>query len=201
MESFRRKLELDEQALAEDPRNAVARGDMAYSRKRMGDLFAQGGRYSDALASYRMAIALRESNAEPAEDLYARYTWFVTRASMGEMHARLGEIPAALEESAWVMRALEAIPADPSSGTRSSLRGQVYMRVAAIHAVLGDARKLDAAERRAHWQAARNLNAQSLAVWQDMQARGILTAEDATKTQEVAAEIARCDAALRELAG
>jgi len=52
---------------------------------------------------------------------------------------------------------------------------------------------------RQHWRTARNLYARSLEVWQDMQKRGILTAEDRTKPQEVAREIARCDAALRRL--
>ena len=64
----------------------------------------------------------------------------------------------------------------------------------------GAAGSLDGPERRAHWQKARGLYAESLAVWQDMQKRGILTAEDRTKPEEVTAEIARCDAALRRLA-
>ncbi len=41
--------------------------------------------------------------------------------------------------------------------------------------------------------------ARSLAIWQDMQKRGILTGEDPTKPQEVAREIAQCDASLRQL--
>ena len=39
----------------------------------------------------------------------------------------------------------------------------------------------------------------SLQIWQDMQRRGILTGEDAAKPEEVAREIARCDASLRSL--
>ena len=64
------------------------------------------------------------------------------------------------------------------------------MRVAAIHAALGASGNLGATERLEHWQTARDLYAQSLAVWQDMQKSGILTAEDAAKPQEVAREIA-----------
>ena len=75
------------------------------------------------------------------------------------------------------------------------------MRVAAAYAALGASGKLGAAERREHWQTARDLYAQSLAVWQEMQKNGILTAEDAAKPQELAREIERCDAALRRLAG
>jgi hypothetical protein len=65
------------------------------------------------------------------------------------------------------------------------------MRVAAIHAALGASTQLDAAERRQHWRTARELYARSLDVWQDMEKRGILTAEDAAKPLEVTRELAR----------
>lgn len=74
------------------------------------------------------------------------------------------------------------------------------MRVAAIYAALGNTADIGAAEQREQWQTARDLYVRSLAVWQDMQKRGILTAEDRTKPQEVAREIARCEASLRQLA-
>ena len=90
---------------------------------------------------------------------------------------------------------------DATSGTHSSLKGLVYMRVAAAHAALGASAKLGRAEQREHWRTARDLYAKSLAVWQDMQKRGILTAEDRTKPQEIASELERCDASLRKLAG
>ena len=65
------------------------------------------------------------------------------------------------------------------------------MRVAAVHAALGAYPKAGAAEQRERWHTARAMYVRSLDVWQDMQTRGILTAEDAAKPQEVAREIAR----------
>jgi tetratricopeptide (TPR) repeat protein len=194
--SFRRKLPLDEQALAEDPRNAVPRGDIAYTRERMGDLLWKRGKYKEALSNYRIAADLRGTGAVAPDDLYLRFRIIMTRAGIGEMQARLGERDAALAESSRAMKQLEGIPADPTSGVRSSLRGQVYMRVADIRAALGEAGIGDEAGRREHWQAARALYAQSLGVWKDMQARGILTAEDRSKPQDATRAIARCDAAL-----
>jgi hypothetical protein len=82
------------------------------------------------------------------------------------------------------------------AGLTRSLRGQVYIRVAAAYAALGASAKLGAAEKREHWRKAREMYARSLDVWQDMQKRGILTAEDAANSQEIARELARCDAAL-----
>ena len=73
------------------------------------------------------------------------------------------------------------------------------MRVAAIYAALGAS--ANARRSRATGALAYGARAvcQSLDVWQDMQKRGILTAEDAEKPQEVPDEIARCDASLRRL--
>ena len=116
--------------------------------------------------------------AESTDDLYARFRVMLARGGVGEMQARLGERSAALAESSRVIALLDGIEADPTSGTHSSLRGMVYMRVAAIHAALGASPKLGAAEKREHWRTARDLYARSLEVWQDMQKRGILTAED-----------------------
>ena len=200
--SFRKKLPFDEQALAADPDNVAARGDLAYTRARMGDLLAKVADYAEALANYRKALAEYEKvGAASPEFLSLRFHAILVRGGIGEMLARLGERGAALAESSRAIELLEGIAPDPASGTRSSLRGQVYMRIAAAYAALGASGQLAEEERRGHWQTARGLYAHSLDVWLDMQKRGILTAEDGTKPQEVARELARCDASLRQLAG
>jgi len=202
LRSFRKKLPLDEQSVTEDPDNAVARLDFAYTHGRMADLLAQGGSHGVALSYYRKAMAeLERMGAESSEDLYLRFGAIMIRGGIGEMQARLGERAAALAELSQAIALLEGIAPDPASGTHSSLRGQVYMRVAAAYAALGGAASIGPAEQREHWRAARDLYARSLDVWQEMQERGILTAEDRTKPREVAREIARCDASLRQLAG
>ena len=50
LQSFRKKLTFDEQSLAEDPLNAVARSDIAYTYERLGDLLAQTGSHGQALS-------------------------------------------------------------------------------------------------------------------------------------------------------
>ena len=202
LQSFRKKLRFDEQSLAEDPDNAVARTDIAYTYSRIADLLAEEGNYGQALSYYRKAVAEHKKlESETSENLYIRFAAIMARGGIGEMQAQLGERAAALAEFSRAIALLDGIAPDPASGTRSSLRGMVYMRVAAAYAALGASGKLDAAERLEHWHTARDLYSRSLAVWQDMQKRGILTAEDRTKPQEIARELARCDASLRELAG
>jgi serine/threonine protein kinase len=200
IQSFRRKLSLDEQALAEDPLNAVARGDMAYTYERMADLLAAGGSHGEALSYYRKTLAVYEQlGAESSNDIGRRFRAILVHGGIGEMQAHLGELSVALAESSKALALLDGIAGDPTSGTLSSLRGQVYMRVAAAYAALGASPKLGAAEKREHWRTARQLYARSLEVWQDMKTSAILTAEDRTKPADVAREIARCDDALRRL--
>ena len=164
---------------------------------RLGDLLAQSGSHAQALSYYRKAMTeLEKLGAESSEDPYARFRVILVRGGIGEMQAHLGERSAALSEYARAIKLLDGIAADPTSGMHSSLRGQAYMRVAAIQAALGAAAEPGQSEQQEHWRTARELYARSLGTWQDMQARGILTAEDRTKPQEVAREIARCDAVL-----
>jgi tetratricopeptide (TPR) repeat protein len=200
--SFRKKLTFDEQSLAEDSLNAVARGDLAYTHVRLGDLLADAGRHDEALAHYRKAQAENITlKAETSDDPHTRLAALMVRGGIGEMRARRGERDAALAEASKSLALLEEIAADPASGARSSLRGQVYRRVAAIYAALGASASIGTAERRQHLGTARDLYARSLVIWQDMQKRGILTAEDAAKPEEVVREIARCDDSLRRLEG
>jgi hypothetical protein len=152
------------------------------------------------LANYRKASELHVAlGGATSEDLYLRYHAILVHAGIGEMQARLGEHRAAQAQAARAGELAAGIAADPSSAARSSLRGQVYMRIAAIHAALGASATLARAARREQLQAARARYAQSLAIWQDMKQRGILTAEDRTRPQDAAAAIARCDESLRAL--
>jgi tetratricopeptide (TPR) repeat protein/tRNA A-37 threonylcarbamoyl transferase component Bud32 len=200
LQSFRKKLTLDEQSLADDADNSVARSDLAYTRGRMADLLAKGGRYGEALSNYREALVQYERlGAESSENPYLRFGAIFTHGGIGEMHARLGEGAPAIAESSRAMELLDATPPDPANGARSSLRAQVYMRIAATYAALGESPGLGAATQREHWRSARELYVQSLAIWEDMQKRGILTADDAPKPQDAAREIKRCDASLRQL--
>jgi len=200
LESFGRKLVLDEQSLADDPVDVRSRADLAYSCERIGTLLAVSGEYAQAQSYYRRALALRKQlSADSPEDVYLRYHFILTRAGMAETQARLGERAAALAESSKATALLGEISENRASSPQSSLRGQVYQRVAATYLALASARDATQGERREHWHAAREMYVRSLGIWQDMQRRGILTGEDASKPGEVARAIAECDAHLRKL--
>ena len=180
LQSFRRKLSLDEQSLAEDPLQCGRPlGYRIYIQQGLGDLLAQSGSHTQALSSLPEGFgrALKSWVAESTEDLFRPLSCHASCAAASARCRRISaSSPAALTEYSRVIALLDGIAADPTSGTHSSLRGQVYMRVAAIHAALGASPKLGAAEKREHWRTARDLYARSLEVWQDMVKRKILTA-------------------------
>ena len=128
-----------------------------------------------------------------------RYRALLTLASIGEMKARLGDRAGAIADSSRAIAMLNEIPADPQNSAVSGARGQVYMSLATTHAGLAESKRADLTQRREHWRAARDMYVRSQAIWQDLQNRGILTADSAEKPQEVARGIARCDEALRQL--
>jgi serine/threonine protein kinase len=195
--SFRRKLVLDEQALADDPVDARSRSDVGYTGERIGVLLTHASEPAQALPFYHQALAMLEVLTKDApEDLSLRYHASVTRAGLAEALGRLGDRGLALTEASRAIQVLEATPEEPTNSTQSSLRGQVYLHVGDAHAALARSTRLGTTERRGHWHSARDMYARSLAIWQDMQQRGILTGEDAARPGQLAREVARCDASL-----
>jgi non-specific serine/threonine protein kinase/serine/threonine-protein kinase len=200
LQSFRKKLVFDEQARADDPLNAVALGDLGYAHERIGNLLAESGDYSQALASYRKALPIHEKmSADSPAQIGFRYRVLLTLAAISEMEARLNDRAGAIADSSRAITVLNETPVVPQNSAQSGVRAQVYIYLAATHAGLAELKSTDLAQRREHWRAARDMYVQSQAIWQDMQKRGILTADNGEKPQEVARGIAQCDEALRKL--
>jgi serine/threonine protein kinase len=196
--SFRRKLALDEESLADDPVNAQTREDLAYSCEKMGDLLAETEDYLQALSYYRRALFMYEEvSAVAPQILRVHYRVIFARTGIAQMQAKRGERTDALAECSKASALLNELPEDPGLIWQGSVKGELYMRLARAYTALATSTDVPTTEQREHWGAARNMYARSLDIWQDMQKRGMLTGEDSAKPQEVAREIAKCDAPLQ----
>jgi tetratricopeptide (TPR) repeat protein len=196
-ESFRKKLQLDEQNLNDDPSNAHARSDVAYSWSRIGELLATKGEYTEALNQERKALEFYEQlSADSPQDVHTRYRTAIVGGIAAKLEAKLGHRAQALAACGKVQGLLKELPEDPADTVHSGLRGQALLHLGAAHAALAGPTELTASQRQEHWRAARDFSQQSLAIWQDMQQRGILTADNAPKLDEMVREVAECDAAL-----
>jgi tetratricopeptide (TPR) repeat protein len=194
LRSFRKKLAIDEQSLADDPVNVQTSEDLGYSYELIGDLLAESGDSLQALSHYRQALAMYEQvSAVAPRILRVRYRVVFARAGVGKMQAKLGKPAAALVELSRANAALSGVPADPNISWQNSMRGELYLHLAEAYAALGASKNAARMDQRQHWRAACDMYARSLEIWLDMQKRGILTGEDASKPEEVAREIAQCD--------
>jgi non-specific serine/threonine protein kinase/serine/threonine-protein kinase len=181
LESFRKKLALDERSVADDPRNVAAREDLAYANARIGDILAEGGANAEALPYREKSLALYQklSSTSP-ESVILRYREAIARAGVAEVQAKLGRTDVAQRQSAQALAALERAPADPAVAWQRALTAQALMLVGHTYAALKDG------------PAACNSYGRSSAIWQDMEKRGILTADVFRYRDEVARRMAAC---------
>jgi eukaryotic-like serine/threonine-protein kinase len=184
LDSFRKKLALDAQSMADDPLNAAAREDFGYANARIGDLLAESGANAEALPYREKALALyQKMAADSPESVIMRYRAAIVRAGVGEVQAKLGRREIALRHSAQAIAELDAAPADPAVAWQRALSAQALMLVGHTYAALQERR------------AACTTYGRSFAMWQDMEKRGILTADVFRYRDEVARQMARCDSA------
>ena len=198
LESFGKKLQLDEQYLADDPVNAQARDDVAYSYARRGELLAGQADYAEALAEERKALGFYEKLvADSPRDLHTRYQTSVVASLVAELNAKIGNKDDALAACAKALGFFKELGGSPSP-VYSDIRGQAYSHLGNAYAELARSSKSPSSEQQEHWRVARDLYRHSLEIWQDIQKRGTLSAELATKPEEASRRLAECEAALRK---
>jgi hypothetical protein len=123
-----------------------------------------------------------------------------------EAHGRIGEIELARQRHEPALesfhRALETarqiVEADPSSVAGHRQVGIAFRNIGYAHRACARDQEKPPRERLDRWRQAKSCLEKSLKAFADMRERGILAEDDAGVPDEIAAEIAACDA---ELAG
>jgi serine/threonine protein kinase len=196
LESFRKKIVIDEQSLNADPANVHSWGDFGYSCARMGDLLADAGDYPQALSYHRKARDIWERKlASAPNDWSVRYRLVIDFASIAKMQAKLGERKESFEQCTKAVELLEKTDDDPTNAALRATRAEAYMSLGAAYAALAASEKMPISEGNEHWRTAREKYQRSLDIYLDMRKRGIATGEDAG--DQVRLEFAKCDAALQ----
>jgi tetratricopeptide (TPR) repeat protein/tRNA A-37 threonylcarbamoyl transferase component Bud32 len=183
---------------AADPASARHEADLITGRERMGEALARLGRHDEALTNCRaaLAIALRRAAVAPDDaDALARVSVLCTRA--GESEMALGRHAAAREA---FERGLEAARRraerdERSPGAQRELAVAYYKLAEVAEAMSADPDR-PIAERRAELIAARDWFARCGEQFAEIVRRGLLLPGDDGVTAAIAADVARCDAAL-----
>src|SRR5205823_5996184 len=159
---------------------------------RMGDLLTALGDYPQALSYYRQALAMYEKvSAVAPQILRVHYRVLFAHAGIGYMQAKLGERTGALAECSKVNALLNEVPEDTDWQRR--MKGSMYRHLGNTHTALAASKNLSANQQQEHWRSARNMYTRSLEIWQKVQKSGL-----SADTEEIAREIAKCDATLKE---
>ena len=194
LEYYRRTAALGEEILAADSANASARTDLAYDYKKSADLLVELADDSQAHLLFRKALEIYEQAAASAPtDLILQFIAVTCRGGVARMQARLGEVNPALEECRKATALLEKITGDQTGHVG---RAQALEYLGYAYVAVAQSSKASASESRQHMSTGRDLLRQALGIIDDARkAEGDLGINEEW-AREVAAEIARCDAAL-----
>lgn len=195
----RKALALDEAAYTANPTNSTARHDVAMSYDTHGDVLLRAGDAAGALANFRKALAIREEYLRGhAGDTTTLPGLMDSYERIGDVQAKAGDAAAA---TASYHKAREVgekfLSLDPQ-------RDRIRDSLATVCYKLGKQTALVAArtapaQQASHWREAQSAYQRSLEFYTALRQRGGLQAEDASKPDEIARELARCDAALAKL--
>ncbi|MDP9100034.1 MAG: tetratricopeptide repeat protein [Verrucomicrobiota bacterium] len=196
LENHHAALVISEALLASDPKSEGNKSDLALTLRQLGEAQAAAHDFRSALEDYRKALSIRQAILTgDASNARARNEISVIYADIGKALAASGDIDGA--EAAYAQAVPLAEELSAHSPTNAKLRTQValrYLEVGRLRMQIAKAREIN--QRKKNWEEAKTWYQKSLAIWQDMNAKGTLSGADADKPDELAKEIATCAAAL-----
>jgi tetratricopeptide (TPR) repeat protein len=199
LERFRRAQAIYDSLVAADPNDASIRRNSAVGYRNLGAALGATGDRAGALENFRKAQQIFAGlvSKDPDNADFRRqwaYVYLVTSRFQSEAKDLNGAIDSALQ-GIKIDEALVA--ASPTNATARNTLAQLYTQLGASHAAL--ATSANAGKQAEQWRAAKDAYQKSLDIYQGMKGEGTLSSADADKPDAVSNEIAKCDAALKNL--
>ena len=194
LDAFRKKLAIDEQAIAADPGNLQVQTDLAYSSSRIGDLLAEMGDQAGALSYYQRAVDIYTKNAQAnVEDFAISLQLARLLGKLAKTHTRLGYIEKAWAECNKAVNLLESVPDDATDVEQRKTRASSYSAFGDAYSLLARDTRTPQKFMRRLWAAAREMYERSLAILIDLQEREVLSADELPEIDAISHKIAECD--------
>ena len=161
----------------------------------------QMGNTTEALIHYQKGLVIGEAlvRADPY-NAKARTDLATAHCRVGEIRLALGEPGAALVNFQKFHEITKDIAAaNPDKGSAQRELGVSLFKMAEFHMSLGQDDSRDRTERIGHWRNAHSWLQRALDVFATMRDQNVLSSADANVPDEMAAEIAKCVAAIELL--
>jgi eukaryotic-like serine/threonine-protein kinase len=189
-----------EALVAADPKDVFIRRQWAVANRNVAVAIGADDR-AEALRVFQKAIeTLAEIVTIDPNNTDFRRQWAFTYMATGRFQNEIDEFERAIASLAEGIRIEEALvrdsPADVSVHTTLAL---LYNQLGLTHAKWAAKPGLSRADSDEHWSGAQEAFGKCLAVYEGLKTAGKLAAADAKKPDELAGEIAKCEAALATL--
>jgi tetratricopeptide (TPR) repeat protein len=197
---FREALAIYEALVAADPSDASVRRQLALGYRNVGVALGATDQ-TQALRSLQKAQQIFADlvATDPKNDDFRRQ-WAYTHLATSRFEAEIGDFAAAVTSASEGIRIDEGLVADsPANASARNTLGLLYLQLAASHTGWASKPGEPSTVQVEQWQHAKDAFTRSLAIYQEMKTKGILSPADATKPDEIAAELAKCESALSSL--
>jgi non-specific serine/threonine protein kinase/serine/threonine-protein kinase len=196
--SYRGFLASSERLAALDPENDQYRSDEAFALNRMGDRLLELERVGEAIPLYERSRRLRQASAAADSiNLFKQAALIEAHAKLSRAHARIGNEGPSVHAGQQAFELMRSVEVEPRNALIRGFLAATYSHLGEARARLAGDPGTPPSARPAHWREARDHFRRSLEIWRDMQTLGIVAPLDAEKPVQAAAELARCEAALK----
>ncbi|MGZ5564712.1 MAG: protein kinase domain-containing protein [Chthoniobacterales bacterium] len=194
LEDFSQGLSIAESLLKADPNDASTRRLVAVSYRNIAEALASNSDITGALNNFHQALQMFAEliAKDPINEDYQIKLASVYLA-MSRVQSQADDLNGALDSVNQGIKINEVlVAASPTNSTARNTLAQLYSQLGASQAALAEkGREME------HWRAAKEAYQKSLDIYQDMKSKGTLSGTDDAKPDDLAREIAKCDAALR----
>ncbi|HKP86647.1 MAG TPA: protein kinase [Blastocatellia bacterium] len=203
IEHCRKALSIFERVAAADPADAKARRNVGVAHMQMWEALAKMGDFAGALKHARSAVDIFEKIIdEDRANAHGRGELAISYSDLGISLAKTGGGAHALDYSRKArVIAEELSDANPANAELKALKARIYSELGSVHAALASNEKSSVSKQVESWREARGWHQRGFEIMKELKDRGEWASHDYGNPDEVAAEIAKCDAEIAKLEG
>ncbi|HST22711.1 MAG TPA: tetratricopeptide repeat protein, partial [Blastocatellia bacterium] len=198
---YRKALSIFEGVAAADPADAKARRNVGVAHLQMWSAFAKIGDYTEALKVARKLVTIFEGLIdEDRANMHGRGELALSYNNLGLSLAKTGNGAQALDYCRKARIITEELSAaNPANAELKAINASTYSNIGSVYADMAASEKSSASKQLELWREARNWHQRGYDIMKDLKDRGEFASRDYDSADDIAAEIAKCDAAIARL--